>query len=133
MYKKDRVVKRLEYPDFTGANCAGLDTNEFYVKDDRGTRELYPNIAVLKKICSNCPLSAQCLEWALQHENYGFWAGTTERDRNHLRAKLGISYVAYEMPPYVSRAVEGAKTKARNRAMKEAENDYSDSRPELDW
>lgn len=111
----------MEYPDFTDAACKGVDTNLFYVSEERSSRELYPHLETLKKICSGCPVKATCLSWALHHEYYGVWAGTTEKDRNYLRAKLGIKYVPFEEKLFVSRAVEGAKTR-KERALNDSTN-----------
>lgn len=38
-----------------------------------------------KRICSACPVAKQCLAYALDNEEYGVWAGTTERERRPLR------------------------------------------------
>jgi WhiB family redox-sensing transcriptional regulator len=33
-------------------------------------------------ICAHCPVTAECLEYALQMDNrFGVWGGTTERER----------------------------------------------------
>lgn len=44
-------------------------------------------------ICKNCPVSVECLEYAMAHdERYGIWGGYTERERRRLkriRRKMG--------------------------------------------
>jgi hypothetical protein len=35
--------------------------------------------------CRTCPVLEQCFEFAVEHETYGVWAGTTELDRARLR------------------------------------------------
>jgi len=46
-----------------------------------------------KMICKNCPVSVECLEYAMAHdERYGIWGGYTERERRRLkriRRKMG--------------------------------------------
>lgn len=39
-----------------------------------------------RRICSTCPLSQPCLEYALTHDVYGLWAGTSVKDRNRIKA-----------------------------------------------
>ena len=39
-------------------------------------------------ICRGCPVSAECLEWALETRvRYGIWGGTTERERRRMLRK----------------------------------------------
>ena len=39
-----------------------------------------------KALCQVCPVRAECLEWALQHnERYGIWGGLTDVERRELR------------------------------------------------
>ena len=64
------------------ANCRDLDPELFY------TERHTPLKARLA--CEVCPVQEQCLEYALQYEEYGYWAGTTRRQRTTLRKKLGI-------------------------------------------
>lgn len=37
-------------------------------------------------ICRACPVVRECLEWALEHCEYGVWGGTTTRQRTAIRA-----------------------------------------------
>jgi len=41
--------------------------------------------------CEDCPVQEKCLEHALRHEQYGYWAGTTESQRVSIRKSLKIS------------------------------------------
>jgi len=41
-------------------------------------------------ICQPCPIREQCLEWALYHEQYGIWGGTTEWQRKVMRRQQNI-------------------------------------------
>jgi WhiB family redox-sensing transcriptional regulator len=39
-----------------------------------------------KKICQACTVTAECLAWALEHDQrFGVWGGTTERERRDMR------------------------------------------------
>lgn len=35
--------------------------------------------------CAQCPVKHECLEWAIDHNEKGIWAGTTERQRANAR------------------------------------------------
>ena len=40
-----------------------------------------------KAVCAGCPVSADCLDWAVRHpaaSEYGVWGGMTERERRPL-------------------------------------------------
>lgn len=59
-----------------------------------GLCNLYPDVswfpergqdaAAAKAVCARCPVSAQCLAYALEHEERGIWAGTSERKRKQI-------------------------------------------------
>lgn len=38
-------------------------------------------------LCGSCPVRRACAEHAIRHEDYGIWAGLTERQREELRSK----------------------------------------------
>lgn len=61
------------------ASCAGIGPGLFY--PERGE----PN-SEATAVCARCPVSAECLEYALaNHEKYGVWGGTSEAGRRRLR------------------------------------------------
>lgn len=41
--------------------------------------------AVAKLLCSACPVRQRCLDYALEHEEFGVWGGATPEERDHLR------------------------------------------------
>jgi WhiB family redox-sensing transcriptional regulator len=43
-----------------------------------------------KAVCAECPVVRACLDWALHHEKFGVWGGTSERQRRFLRQQLNI-------------------------------------------
>ena len=59
-------------------------TDEWFQAGGRGTREM-------RKLCTDCPVARDCFEWALHHERWGYWAGTTEEMRDTYRKRLNIS------------------------------------------
>lgn len=71
------------------ARCRGRDATLFFapaageLKEDKLERE-----AMAKSICRECPVRAQCLEFALQtREPYGIWGGLNELERRRMMAK----------------------------------------------
>lgn len=75
---------RYEEVEWAAAACKGIDTELFFLR---------PNEAMtfnpqLKKICRNCPIYSECLEYAIWNEWEGVWAATTPTDRRRIRAKL---------------------------------------------
>jgi WhiB family redox-sensing transcriptional regulator len=70
------------------ANCKGTDTNDFFVAD--GSKR-YDNEPILKRICDGCNVKAECLEYSLHNNVTGYWGGTTEKTRQTMRQKLGIT------------------------------------------
>lgn len=61
------------------ALCAQTDPEAFFPEKGGSTREA-------KRICENCEVRAQCLEYALQNdERFGIWGGLSERERRRLR------------------------------------------------
>ncbi len=67
------------------ALCAQTDPEAFFPEKGGSTREA-------KKICQCCEVCAECLEYALAHdERFGIWGGMSERERRRL--KHGITGV----------------------------------------
>jgi WhiB family redox-sensing transcriptional regulator len=61
------------------ALCAQTDPEAFFPEKGGSTREA-------KRVCKNCEVRRQCLEYALKNdERYGIWGGYSERDRRKMR------------------------------------------------
>lgn len=45
-------------------------------------------IELAKTVCRGCPIEQPCLAWALKHEDYLVWGGTTPAERRDLRQAL---------------------------------------------
>ena len=72
-------------PDESGwqerALCAQTDPEAFFPEKGGSTREA-------KKICVGCEVKAECLEYALEHdERFGIWGGLSERERRRLKRR----------------------------------------------
>ena len=61
------------------ALCAQTDPEAFFPEKGGSTREA-------KRICVGCQVKAECLEYALGHdERFGIWGGLSERERRRLK------------------------------------------------
>ena len=90
----------MRYPDFDGAEpCASVGTEHFYVETSSVTAA---NAA--KAVCVGCHSLDMCLEWAIHHESYGVWGGTTGFERRELRRRRNVVLVD---PVTVYNNVEG--------------------------
>ena len=63
------------------ALCAQTDPEAFFPEKVGSTREA-------KKVCRSCEVRAECLEYALEHdERFGIWGGLSERERRKLKKR----------------------------------------------
>jgi WhiB family redox-sensing transcriptional regulator len=61
------------------AKCLNADPDVFFPEKGGSTREA-------KRICGECPVRAECLEYALEEdERFGIWGGMSERERRKLK------------------------------------------------
>ena len=59
--------------------CAQTDPEAFFPEKGGSTREA-------KRICVGCEVRAECLGYALAHdERFGIWGGLSERERRRLK------------------------------------------------
>jgi WhiB family redox-sensing transcriptional regulator len=59
-------------------NCADKPPSLFFPSDGVG-------VEVAKRVCVDCPVREQCLEYALDNRiDHGVWGGTSERERRRL-------------------------------------------------
>lgn len=59
-------------------NCAEKPPSLFFPSDGVG-------VEVAKRVCTDCPVKAQCLEYALENRiDHGVWGGTSERERRRI-------------------------------------------------
>lgn len=76
----------MRYPDFDGSQaCASVGTEHFYLESSS-----VPASNAAKAVCKGCHYMVPCLEWALIHESYGIWGGTTSDDRRAIRRQMNI-------------------------------------------
>ena len=69
-----------DYPKWEGRPaCEGIDTEFFF------TEGSYDNLPMLKRICNNCPVIQQCFDYSIKYAVSGYWAATTENQREGYR------------------------------------------------
>lgn len=65
------------------AACRGRGVADFFPPD--GSSRMRASV-----LCARCPVSSECLEYALDHPSLkGVWAGTSERGRHRMRTEMG--------------------------------------------
>lgn len=75
------------------AACRDLPKHLFF--DHEQNRQPLPDLA--REACDRCPVKWYCREWAIAYEHYGFWAGTTAKERARIRRKRGYKRQALPM------------------------------------
>ena len=71
------------------AACRDLNPDLFFPIGTAGPA--VTQVAKAKQACLTCPVRTPCLDWALRHcQDYGIWGGTTETERQALRAALNV-------------------------------------------
>ncbi|MGH8867099.1 MAG: WhiB family transcriptional regulator [Actinomycetes bacterium] len=87
-------VTPAPYPDFDGTQaCVEEATETFFPLGPAHPGE--PSVrrleAQAKRVCAGCPFRRPCLAYALTHSEAGIWGGTTEKERDELRRRHGIT------------------------------------------
>lgn len=75
-------------PENTEALCAQFAFGDIIINPDWWFEPVFQGGHDAIKICNECPLKAQCAEYAItQGEEYGIWGGLTADDRKRLRKR----------------------------------------------
>jgi len=69
------------YEWMSDALCVEIGTDIFFPADPNNWREA-------KIACAMCPVSNECLEYALKENVLGIWGGTTDKERQRLRREM---------------------------------------------
>lgn len=81
-----RKLRRMLRPEAWQADaaCKGIDPNLFHPTDSSPT-----TIRDAKKVCVDCPVRKQCLDYAMRNrENDGVWGGLSTEERRSLRRRI---------------------------------------------
>ena len=87
------------------AACLGSSTETFYSEDR-------PFDAI--RICQTCPVKSECFEYAIKHEDFGVWGGTTEEERRKYRKRYKISLESLDDKRAPTHASCGTETGYQN-------------------
>lgn len=82
--RRGAAAVTIARPHLDDAACHGLA--DLFLKDRPAAREL----KLMREICASCWERPVCLAYALQREEYGFWAGRTAAQLRELRDEHGI-------------------------------------------
>lgn len=101
-------IEQVDRPP-TGGACVGKALNVWFPhvdkKDENALgkttfaeryRQARFNTDMAKRICSECSVVDECLNYALHHESYGIWGGLTERERQTMRRIRNIKMATKE-------------------------------------
>jgi hypothetical protein len=77
------------FPDLRDGKCVTPDGRYLDVMMPDGDGN---HVDRARRVCKGCPVKEACLEWALRHEQFGVWGGTSESERKQLRRRRGIVY-----------------------------------------
>ncbi len=101
MAQQTRLTRSITVPLFVLKDdpaCAQTDPEIFFPLDiEMGFGKFsskYQSLEAAKKVCQECPLIKDCLEYALKNHEIGVWGGTTEHERKLIRKRNYRRYSA---------------------------------------
>lgn len=75
------------YPDFWSKGVAPCSADpDTMFPEGRHTQQKELQVT---KVCKGCPYIQECLQFALENDEWGVWGGTTREQRKVMRRKLG--------------------------------------------
>jgi hypothetical protein len=88
------------------AECAKPEHRDLpWVRDEVGAQDN----SALKAVCEQCPVTAECREYAITHLHHGFAAGTGAMERRRERIKRGLP-AHYRSADWVPKIARGTDT-----------------------
>ena len=78
----------VPYPSYRGDEpCTQIPTELYFPE----TGEIHMRaIRVLRETCRGCPSRQPCAEWAIHHEEHGWWGGLSPTERSQIRSRRGL-------------------------------------------
>ncbi len=71
----------------SGGKCRELSPSIFFPSDGVG-------VQAAQKICAECPVAAECLQYALEERvDHGVWGGKSERERRRMLRRRRVGQV----------------------------------------
>lgn len=75
------------------AACRGMDANLFH--EEKPYNWTKKQLAAAKKVCASCPVSQECLNYAIENKlSLGVWGGMTYKERLAVRKTNGATVVS---------------------------------------
>jgi WhiB family redox-sensing transcriptional regulator len=80
-------IASLKFPDFWGKGMAfcAPDPDRMF-PEGKGSTYAEEKATV---VCAGCPYILECLQFALENDEWGVWGGTTRAQRKAMRQRLG--------------------------------------------
>lgn len=88
----------MKFPDLTRGLCREIGVELFFPEEEGSGTDIYK---FSRKICGNCVVKNECLEWAVRHEAHGMWGGTTPMERRKIRRQRNIIIQEVYVKDYV--------------------------------
>ncbi len=88
----------MKFPDLTRGLCREIGVELFFPEEEGSGTDIYK---FSRKICNNCVVKNECLEWAVRHEAHGMWGGTTPMERRQIRRQRNIIIQEVYVKDYV--------------------------------
>lgn len=88
----DRAECKTEWVARTAADMGLAHANELFIpRRDPGEVGRPPVTYTLlaRRVCNVCEVREQCLQYALDGDERGFWGGTTDNERNAMKREAG--------------------------------------------
>jgi len=108
-------------PEMPNAACIGhaelFFINLPYTAEERTKEKL------AKQLCLICPHLTECRDYALAHEDYGIWGGTSEKQRSYLRRDMNIVVQRPEKVIIEQERIKLRKATFAIKSMKVKQND----------
>lgn len=85
--------------EFEDPACVDVGTEVFYPEDIDGPQGYrYPES--LERLCGGCIHLRECRDWALLHEDHGYWGGTSSKQREAIRKtqRIGLRNLSAARP-----------------------------------
>lgn len=79
------ALLNVDIPEWVSQGiCAQTDPDAFHPEKGASTEPA-------KRICHECPVKAECLEWALEHdERFGIWGGASSQERRKIQHERAV-------------------------------------------
>lgn len=96
----------MDRPQWDGRQaCAGVGAHVFFPEDWEEAATTHP---LMRATCAGCVFLEECREWAILHEEYGWWGGLSRMQRKRIRKQRGVMLVAPSLKDFLPDEAKGA-------------------------